>query len=113
MKGILCVLLLILLISPAHAASLPGDSANGERLYEANCMGCHDTTVSTRKDRVRSVTKRFERAAGELHPHGKQRILRKRNAGPPKILERSVLSFPLGVPCGCCKNARRLSGAPL
>ena len=45
----------------------------------------------------RSVTKRFERAAGELHPHGKQRILRKRNAGPPKILERSVLSFPLGI----------------
>lgn len=50
MKSILCVV--ILMISPAHAASLPGDSANGARFYEANCMGCHDTSVSTRKDRV-------------------------------------------------------------
>ena len=52
MKGVLCVLVLILLISTAYAASLPGDSANGKRLYEANCMGCHDTSVLTRKDRV-------------------------------------------------------------
>ena len=36
----------------AYAASLPGDSAEGKRLYEANCMGCHDTGVSTSKDRV-------------------------------------------------------------
>jgi len=52
MKGILCVSLLILLMPTAYAASLPGDSANGKRLYDANCMGCHDTSVLTRKDRV-------------------------------------------------------------
>lgn len=51
MKSILCVSLLILLMPSAYAASLPGDSADGKRLYDANCMGCHDTSVFTRKDR--------------------------------------------------------------
>jgi hypothetical protein len=31
---------------------LLGDSANGKRLYDGNCMGCHDTSVLTRKNRV-------------------------------------------------------------
>jgi hypothetical protein len=44
--------LLILLMPSAYGASLPGDSANGKRLYDANCMGCHDTSVFTRKDRA-------------------------------------------------------------
>ena len=53
MKSILCVSLLILLMpSVACAAALPGDSADGKRLHDANCMGCHDTSVLTRKDRV-------------------------------------------------------------
>jgi hypothetical protein len=50
-KGILFVSL-VLLMPPAHAASLPGDSANGKRLFDANCTGCHDTSVLARKDRV-------------------------------------------------------------
>ena len=52
MKSILCASLLILLMPSAYAASLPGDSADGKRLYDANCMGCHDTSVLTRKDRL-------------------------------------------------------------
>jgi hypothetical protein len=52
MKGILCVSLSILAMPTAYAAPLPGDSANGQRLFEANCMGCHDTSVLTRHDRV-------------------------------------------------------------
>ena len=53
MKGILCVSLLILLMpSVASAAALPGDSADGKRLHDANCMGCHDTGIYTRKDRL-------------------------------------------------------------
>jgi mono/diheme cytochrome c family protein len=71
MKSIMCVV--ILLISPAHAASLPGDSANGERLYEANCMGCHDTTVSTRKDRVvQSLNALKEQLASCTHMANKE-----------------------------------------
>ena len=52
MKSILCVMLLILLMSRAYAAALPGDSAEGKRLHDANCMGCHDTDIYTRKDRL-------------------------------------------------------------
>jgi len=56
MKSILCVSLLILLTPSAYAAALPGDSADGKRLHDANCMGCHDTGIYTRKDRlVRSL----------------------------------------------------------
>lgn len=52
MKSILGVSLLILLMPSAYAASLQGDSADGKRLYDANCMGCHDTSVLTRKNQV-------------------------------------------------------------
>ena len=52
MKRILCAALLILLMPSAYAASLPGESAEGKRLYDANCMGCHDTSVLTRRDRL-------------------------------------------------------------
>ena len=36
----------------AYAAELPGDSADGKRLHDANCMGCHDTGIYTRKDHL-------------------------------------------------------------
>jgi hypothetical protein len=52
MKSILGISLLILLMPSAYAAELPGDSAEGKRLHDANCMGCHDTSIYTRKDRL-------------------------------------------------------------
>ena len=52
MRSILCATLLILLMSSAYAAALPGDSADGKRLHDANCMGCHNTDVYARKDRI-------------------------------------------------------------
>ena len=56
MKSILCLSLLILLMPSSAYAELPGDSADGKRLHDANCMGCHDTGIYTRKDRlVRSL----------------------------------------------------------
>ena len=56
MKSILCLSLLILLTPSAYAAELPGDSAEGSFLHDANCLGCHDTGVYTRKDRrIRSL----------------------------------------------------------
>ena len=52
MKSILCVSLLILLMPSSAYAELPGDSADGKRLHDANCMGCHDTGIYTRKDQL-------------------------------------------------------------
>jgi len=52
MKSILCVSLLFLLMPSSAYAELPGDSADGKRLHDANCMGCHDTGIYTRKDRL-------------------------------------------------------------
>ena len=52
MKSILGVSLLILLMPIARATALPGDIADGKRLHDANCMGCHNTDVYTREDRV-------------------------------------------------------------
>src|ERR1700746_599364 len=53
MSEALCASLSMILMMPsAYAASLPGDSADGKRLYDANCMGCHDTAIHTRKDRI-------------------------------------------------------------
>ena len=56
MKSILCASLLILLMPSAYAAQLPGDSADGSFLHDANCLGCDDTGIYTRKDRrIRSL----------------------------------------------------------
>ena len=76
MKSILCVSLLILLMPSAAYAELPGDSADGKRLHDANCMGCHDTGIYTRKDRlVRSLDALKEQLGGCSHM-AKKRILR-------------------------------------
>jgi cytochrome c5 len=67
MKSIPFVSLMILLAPSVHAA-LPGDSAEGKRLHDASCTGCHDTSVYTRKDRlVRSLDALKEQLVGCSH----------------------------------------------
>lgn len=51
MKSAACGALAVLLIATAEAA-LPGDVAEGQRLHQANCTGCHDTSVYTRSKRI-------------------------------------------------------------
>ncbi len=36
----------------AYAGALPGDSAEGKRLFDAHCTTCHQTELFTRKDRM-------------------------------------------------------------
>ena len=56
MRPILTAIALTLLTSAVHAA-LPGNAADGKRLHDANCTGCHDTAVYTRKEhRVQSLS---------------------------------------------------------
>ena len=55
MRMLIFPLLLFLTIS-VNAAALPGDAAEGKRLHDASCAGCHDTAVYTRKNHtVRSL----------------------------------------------------------
>jgi hypothetical protein len=73
MKSIPWVLLLVLLMPTAYAAPLSGDSANGKRLYDANCTGCHDTSVLTRKDRaVQSLDALKEQLGSCTHTANKE-----------------------------------------
>lgn len=55
MRRGLLVALAPLLIPLAYAA-VPGDGAAGQRLHQANCTGCHDSSVYTRPNhKVRSL----------------------------------------------------------
>jgi len=73
MRAILRASLLILLMPSAYAASLPGDSAAGKRLFDANCMRCHDTSILTRNDRVvRSLDALREQLASCTHMADKE-----------------------------------------
>ena len=75
MKSILCVSLLILLTPSAYAA-LPGDSADGKRLHDANCMECHDTGIYTRKERLVRSLDALKKQLGSCSHMAKKRILR-------------------------------------
>jgi cytochrome c2 len=68
MRSILCASLLILLMPSAYAASLPGDAANGQRLFDAHCTKCHQTDIFTRKDRkIQSLDALNEQLVGCAH----------------------------------------------
>ena len=57
MRVALPLLLLTLAATGAQAdLLLPGDTARGDKLHQANCTGCHDTGVYTRTNRgIRSI----------------------------------------------------------
>jgi hypothetical protein len=66
-------LLLALALTPGGRAALPGNSDEGKRLHDANCTGCHDTHVYTRKDRsVRSLDGLKQQLNNCAHMAGKQ-----------------------------------------
>jgi hypothetical protein len=81
-KLILIALLLALLLSGALAA-LPGNSAEGKRLVESRCTGCHDASVYARPKRsVRSLDALKQQlatcghAANDLSTSEQQHIVR-------------------------------------
>jgi cytochrome c5 len=55
-------------------AALPGNSAEGKKFHDANCLKCHDTSVYTRKDRH---IKSLDALNGQLNTcaHGAQVML--------------------------------------
>jgi mono/diheme cytochrome c family protein len=66
-------LFLAIALAPGARAALPGNSAEGKRLHDANCTGCHDTRLYTRKDRsVRSLDGLKQQLENCSHMAGKQ-----------------------------------------
>jgi mono/diheme cytochrome c family protein len=64
---------IVLLVTGAHAGELPGDSAEGKRVHDANCMGCHNSSVYSRKDRqVGSLEALQEQLANCSHMANKE-----------------------------------------
>lgn len=56
MNRSLLTLLLLAVSAQAGAAMLPGNSLNGKKLHDQNCVSCHTTRAYTRPDhRVQSV----------------------------------------------------------
>lgn len=63
----------MLLLTASAQAALPGDGAEGKRLHDAYCTGCHDTAVYTRKDHaVRSLDALKEQLGGCSHMANKK-----------------------------------------
>lgn len=61
-------LAIVLLGSSAVHAELPGSVAAGQILHTANCTGCHDAGVYTRKERtVRSLDGLAQQLQGCSH----------------------------------------------
>lgn len=50
-KTIILFPALIALSASVQAANLPGNVAQGKKLYDANCTRCHNDSVYTRPDR--------------------------------------------------------------
>jgi hypothetical protein len=89
MKSILCVSLLILMMPSAHAATLPGESAEGKRLHDANCRYWHLHPQGPN----RSVFGCSEEAVGRLKSYGNQRILHDETQNIIKYLNDQFYQF--------------------
>jgi hypothetical protein len=120
MKSVLCVSLLLLLMPSAYAAELPGDSADGSFLHDANCLGCHDTGIYTRKDRrIRSLDALKGQLANCSHmanqqfsasgwPGGSRGIVPSKGPSGVQIPGRVIEVKPVVRPGGCQAERRRV-----
>jgi len=62
------VILTLIQTSLSVQAALPGDSAEGKKLHDANCVSCHNASVYTRRDRqVNSLSALNQQVDGCVH----------------------------------------------
>jgi mono/diheme cytochrome c family protein len=52
MKKLFITCTLVTAFTVANSVYAESDVANGKKLYDANCHGCHDTRVHTRPNRI-------------------------------------------------------------
>ncbi len=94
MKSILGASLFILVMPSAYAAALPGDSAEGKRLHDANCMGCHDTGIYTRKDRLVQSLDALKKRLGDCSHMAKKEFSVSETQNIIKYLNDQFYQFP-------------------
>jgi CxxC motif-containing protein (DUF1111 family) len=64
----LLVFLILIQAAIFVRAALPGDSVEGKKVHDANCVSCHDASIYTRRDRhVNSLAALNEQVDGCLH----------------------------------------------
>ena len=62
------VILTLIQTSLSVQAALPGDSAEGKKLHDANFVSCHNASVYTRRDRqVNSLSALNQQVDGCVH----------------------------------------------
>jgi mono/diheme cytochrome c family protein len=93
MKSILCLSLMVLM-SSAYAAALPGDSAEGKRLHDANCIGCHDTGIYTRKDRLVQSLDALKKRLGDCSHMANKEVSAIETQNLLKYLNEQFYRFP-------------------
>ena len=71
MRTIFCGVLAALLLPVAYAA-LPGDDTEGQRLHQASCTGCHDSSMYTRPNHIRSLDALKQQVEGCGHAAKKE-----------------------------------------
>ena len=71
MKTLLLTTSLLLTASVAHSAELVlGDATKGKQLHNRDCVACHDSSVYTRPNRIKSLSgleKRVQMCSGMLN----------------------------------------------
>ena len=58
--------LTVLFIS-ASASAMPGNTGEGKKVHEANCLSCHNDSVYKRKDRI---VRSFDALTGQVNNCG-------------------------------------------
>jgi hypothetical protein len=86
--------LLSMAAAPAVAEMLLGDAAHGKTLYEANCQGCHNSSVFTRPDHRIHSLEGLIKQVGFCNTQLKRRLSDSDENDIVKYLNESFYHFP-------------------
>jgi hypothetical protein len=94
MRTIVIGAVLLAAAAPAGAEMLLGDAARGHATYEANCLGCHDSSVFTRPDRHIHSLEGLIKQVGFCNTQLKRRLSDSDLNDIVQYLDKSFYHFP-------------------